>query len=400
MTARLSPALRAALLVGVLAIPVAAPVLAAQTRQAPPPRRSLGPGGGARLLKNTLVGALGGTALAMGYYAMSEKGDRGGGCEPLSCALPYLSVSGALAGMFIGREKEAARRAESPRTGSSFEFNVAQAETRGAPNALDVRDSLVAVVTDSGTQILSATARPVALRSRAAGLSNLRQVAILPSKGSVLLGTGTALWEASLASGPASRIADGPIDALAASDDAVLAARGSMLRLRRGAGASERVDSLDMGALVGAVAWDATGSTWWVATDSAIVQVTGTNGLQRGVTLRTPAAARSVTTHAGWVAAALGDEGVIAWRRDAVASGGGTPVRLSGEPRFAYDLAFLGDELFVAGGVDGLYRLRLAPDAAVLGSSRQFPFATTVRASGGALWVGDRTRKAVVRVVP
>src|SRR5690606_16979603 len=106
---------------------------------------------------------------------------------------------------------------------------------------------------DSGTQILSATARPAALRNRAAGLSNLRQVVIVPQSRTVVLGTGTALWEASITTGPASRIADGPIDALAASNDAVLSARGTMLRLRRGSGPSERVDSLEMGSQVSAL---------------------------------------------------------------------------------------------------------------------------------------------------
>ncbi len=75
-------------------------------------------------------------------------------------------------------------------------------------------------------------------------------------------------------------------------------------------------------------------------------------------------------------------------------------VRLVQEPRFAYDAALLNGELFVAGGVDGLYRIAFSPTPRILGSSRQFPFAITVRAANGALWVGDRSKNSVVRVVP
>ena len=91
---------------------------------------------------------------------------------------------------------------------------------------------------------------------------------------------------------------------------------------------------------------------------------------------------------------------MIAWRRDALSGGIITPARITREPRFAYDLAFLGGALYVAGGVDGLFQLSLTPTARVVGSSRQLQFATTVRAANGVLWVGDRNRKSVVRVTP
>ncbi len=363
--------------------------------------RTITKSNGARLGRSSLLGAASGGVLALGYYFVSAKGQNAGGCRPFSCAMPFLTLSGALSGLFIGSELNAQRRAETPRAGANFAFTISEGGVLSAPNAFDVRDSLIAVVSDSGVQLLSATTTPKALRRRAAGLSNLRQVVIVPRSGALVLGTSTALWEASLASGPATRIGDGPIDALASSEDAVMSATGKRLQLLRGTGATVRTDTLTMSTAITALTYDATSHVWWIGTDSTLVQVTITDaGLRAGPMLRLPAAARNIAVSADWVAVALGDEGIIAWQRDAFATSTSAPVRLVHEPRFAYDLAFLGGTLFVAGGVDGLYRLSLSPTPQVLGSSRQFPFATTVRAEGGAIWVGDRIRKAVIRVTP
>ena len=251
-------------------------------------------------------------------------------------------------------------------------------------------------------QLLSATPSPKALRRRANGLSALRQVAIVPSRGSLVLGTGTALWEASLLAGPATRLSDGPVDALAASGDAVLSASGRRVRVRFGAGDAARSDSLELPQPVSSVAYDSVARAWWVATDSQVVQVTSNDGklALTTVSMALPATARAIATNAEWIAAAMGDEGIIAWRRESLGGGVIASVRVANEPRFAYDLAFLGGALFVAGGVDGLFQLSLSPEPRVVGSSRQLQFATTVRAANGVLWVGDRNRMSVVRVTP
>ncbi len=386
----------AAALVAIISAPLAHQ-LRAQTTSA----RTITKGTGVRLGRFSLIGAASGSALALGYYFISARGQNAGGCRPFSCALPFLSLSGALSGLFIGSELNAQRRAATPRAGANFLFTISEASILAAPNAFDIRDSLLAVVSDSGAQLLAAGVTPKALRRRAAGLSNLRQVVIVPRSGSLVLGTATALWEASLLSGPASRIGDGPIDALAASDDAVLSASGKRLQLRRAAGASARIDTLALATTITAAAYDARARAWWIGTDSTLVNVTSSDaGLRVGLTLRLPAAARSIAVGADWVAVALGDQGIVAWRRETLGAPTSIPVRLVGEPRFAYDLAFLDGTLFVAGGVDGLYRVSLSPTPQVLGSSRQFPFATTVRAESGAIWVGDRIRKAVIRVTP
>ena len=359
---------------------------------------------GGTLARSSLFGALSGSIMAMGFYFLSEKGDRSNGCQPLNCALPFLTTSGAIAGLFIGRELDAQRRAFAPRAGESIRFAFAEVVTLASPTFIDARDSLIAVVSDSGAQMLSASSAPRALRRRAVGLNAMRQVAIVPSRGSLMLGTGTALWEASLLSGPASRVENGAVDALASSHDAVMSASGRRVRWRSGVGSALRTDSLDMAQSVSSIAFDSTANAWWVATDSALVQVTENSGKLSANprVLPTPVGARAIALNREWIAAALGDDGIIAWSRDAVSAAGGvlSPLRITNEPRFAYDLAFLNGQLFVAGGVDGLFQMSLTPTARVVGSSRQVQFATTVRAANGVLWVGDRTRKSVVRVTP
>lgn len=381
------------------AVTVAEPLMAQQRMTTRSEQRKKVPSTRAALY--SVIGAATGGVMAMGYYAMSQQGDRAGGCRPFNCAMPFLVVSGAISGLFIAKEIDAQRRVDAPRTGESFTFSFSEAGTLAPAIAMDVRDSLVAVVSDSGAQLFTAASAPKALRRRAVGLSSLRQVVILPASQTMVLGTGTALWEASLGTGPATRIGDGPVDALASSPDGVMSAVGQRIRLRRGSGPTQRVDSLQLGGPISALAYDETSHDWWVSLDTAVLQIVADEqGLRAGKSLAVPATARSIATNGQWIAAALGDAGVIAWRREALGGTAPTSIRVSQEPRFAYDLAFLNDDLFVAGGVDGLFRLELSPSARVVGSSRQFPFATTVKSQGGFVWVGDISRRTIARVTP
>jgi hypothetical protein len=362
-----------------------------------------------RRVRFTALGAVIGASLAGGYWLISEKGDRAGRCQPINCALPYLSIGGAISGLFMARELDALKRVNAPRAGESYRFTLRETALPAPAADLVVGDTLVAAVSDSGAHLFPvlAAGNPRALRRRATGLSGLRAVALVPATGRLLVGSGTSLWELDPLAGPATRALEGAVDALASADDATLSATGTLLRLRTGTGAEARVDSLDAGAPVRAVAWDAPGRTWWIATDSTLVEVVprapgGAGGtapsLAFGRRLPLPAPARAIAADADWIAVALGDQGVAAWRRASLGGGIVSPIVLSGEPRFAYDLTFHRGDLYVAGGVDGLYRVALEPVAQVLGSSRQLPFATIVRSDGEALWVGDRGRGAIVRV--
>lgn len=356
---------------------------------------------GSRLARYSAIGAATGAALAFGYWSVSEEGRRGGDCRPLECALPYLTLSGAVAGLFLGRELEMQRIALTPRSGDAVKYASTAAALLAPPTYLDVRDTLVVVASDSGVQLVSATATPRALARRAAGLRGIRQVAFVPARGSLAIGTATALWEAPVGTGPARRVADGAVTALGASSASLLSATGTILHLVRGDSAAR--DSLDLRTPVMAVVWDSLGGSWWVATDSQLVRVReSANGLDAGITLPLPAAGRRIALSATHVAVALGEAGLMAWPRASLTSAqqGGViaPLRLAGEPRFVFDADFAGDVLYVAGGVDGLFRVAIEPTLRIIDSSRQFPFVTLVKTDGGVVWVGDRGRNELVRV--
>ncbi|MBL0937348.1 MAG: hypothetical protein IBJ03_00525 [Gemmatimonadaceae bacterium] len=368
-------------------------------------RTTMGRVNGSRLIKYTTLGAAGGAGMAMGYWALSDQGMRGNSCEPLNCALPYLTITGALAGLFLARELEAQRIALTPREGAIAKFATTEIALITPPTWVEANDSLLFVAGDSGVQVISSrNAKPSAVARRAAGLRAVRQVVLVPERNVLSIGTATALWETPVMTGAARRVGDGGISALASNARSVLSASGDMVRLQRGIeGESAITDSLRVGATVGAAAWDARDQHWWVATDSSLIRVTqSASGLTLGAKLSIPAGARGLTIGANYVVVVLGDAGIVAFPRASLSSAdaGGviSPLRLVGEPRFAFDADFLGDTLYVAGGVDGVFRVALSPDARIIDSSRQFPFATLIRNQGGQIWVGDRGRQEMVRI--
>jgi hypothetical protein len=355
------------------------------------------------LLTGVAIGGL----LALGYYGISDGGKNSGRCEPWNCALPYLTISGGIAGLFFAQESAARRRAELPRAGDALNFRFTEVGLPAGASAIDVSGSIVAFATDSGAQVMSSTTPTAALRRRGAGLSNLRSVAIGTPAASpdprLFIGTGTALWETPLTTGLLARVMEGPVDALGAHDDVVVAAFGSKVRVRHTVNGAARVDSVDAGQAITSTRHDATSGRWWLTSDTALFELTVTDSSPTLVQRAGFAgAARAVASSLNWVAVALGSDGLAIWPRASLGGGGGviTPIVLRGEPRFAFDVAFLGDELFVAGGVDGITRVELSAGARIVGSSRQAGYATTIVADDGALWVGDRSRNRVLRIVP
>ena len=112
-------------------------------RTVPSARTVKSSGSGKAMLKGAIWGALAGAVLGGAFYVLSDEGNRSSGCEPLNCALPFLTVSGAFAGVFIGHELDAKRRAFAPRAGQSLEYGFAEVGVRGAPTFIDVRVSVV-----------------------------------------------------------------------------------------------------------------------------------------------------------------------------------------------------------------------------------------------------------------
>ncbi len=351
-------------------------------------------------LRYSIVGALVGSALAGGFYFASDRGERSGQCDPKGCALPYLAVSGAITGLFLARELDAQRRAELPRTGVRERLSLTSVTLPSMPTAMAVNDSLVVVLSDSGASLFAAAPRPRALRRRASALSGLRDVAITPGSDRLLIAGRAALYSVATDSGPATRLLEGEITAVAVGREGWGAARGSMLLIESRRGGVVVRDSLNVGETIHTVAFDAVADSWLVGADSALLRIAIRDDAW-SVTGRWPTAGsvRAVAMNANWIATAEGEAGVTVWRRESLSSGVVTALSLRGDPRFAYDLAFQGDELFVAGGTDGLFRVALGASAVVRSVSRDLPFVTLIRAdAGGGLWAGDRGKPSVVRV--
>ncbi len=356
-------------------------------------------GSPARRIRYTVVGTLIGAALAGAYYSISDKKEPTS-CDPLGCALPYLSVSGALTGLFLAREIDAQRRAEMPRAGVRDRLSLASVTLPSMPNGMSVRDTLVAIASDSGISIFAAEAQPRALRRRGVGLRGLREVALLPGNDRLLMSSAVALYGASTTSGPASRLLDGAVSAIASGADGWIAARGSSVAIERTRDGATRRDSIDVGENVQSATYDESTMSWWVGTDSSLLRIEMTTAALRiAERISTGSPVRAVAASRTWVAAALGEAGVAAWRRLGATGGVVTPVRVQSEPRFAYDLAFYEGTLLVAGGTDGLVRIGLDPVPTVLGVSRDLPFATLVKVDAkNGIWVGDRGKGTLNKV--
>ena len=383
------------------------PLAIALEAQAPARSRSTGkttqpPRPNDHRIRYMLTGAAIGSALAFGYYQMSDREKGSGRCQPARCALPYLAISGGITGLFMAQELAAQRRAETPRAGEALEFSTSALGLPAAATALSVRDSIVVAATDSGAVVSLTGVRPAGLKRRGVGLSNMRSVAIGGSDGRLLIGTGTALWETPLTTGLVSRIMEGPVDALSANGDNVVAAFGNKVRVRHVVSGTARIDSIDAPAPITSSRFDATSGKYWMTTDSALFELAITDGApQLTQRAKFTGVARAVASSPNWVAVALGSDGLAIWPRTALSgSGVTTPLTLQGEPRFAFDLAFLGDRLYVAGGVDGVTQIELVPAPRIIGSSRQAAYATSIVSENGVLWVSDRNGNRIMRITP
>ncbi|WP_310569836.1 hypothetical protein [Gemmatimonas sp.] len=353
-----------------------------------------------RRLRYTVVGGLVGVALAAGYSSVVDKAVPPS-CDPWGCAMPFLSLSGAITGLFLAREIDAQRRAERPRVGIRDRVGLEVAVLPAMPNGMSLRDSLIAIVSDSGVSLFAAEAKPRALRRRGVGLRGLRDVALLPGNERLLVSSDVALYGTSSRAGTASRLLDGAITAIAVGGDGWLAARGAAVTVESQRGGATVRDSIDIGTPAISAAYDESSASWWVGTDSALLRLDGTtgSGLRIAERISTGAGVRAIASSRDWVAVALGEAGVTAWRRGDAGGGIITPVRLQSEPRFAYDLAFYNGTLLVAGGTDGLVRIALDPTPTVLGVSRDLPFATLLKVDAkNGIWVGDRGRGTLNRV--
>lgn len=376
----------------------------------PAPLRAQGvDGGNAHKLRYSLLGALVGSALATGYYAISDPADRRDqGCKPWSCALPYLAGSGALTGLFLSRELAIQRQANIPRLGAREKASFTSAPVVGVAGSIAVRDSLVAVLSDSGVTLYAAGARPTALRRRGAGLAGVRQVA-LPSTDRLVLGSASALYSGNSEAGTFTRLLPGPVSALASTPTATgsrpswLVARGRVVQLVTAGVEGNAVsvgDSLMIEATARIAAHDAGADRWWIGTDSTVIEVLATNGVLRtGRRLMAPAPVHALAASADYVAAALDDQRLLVWSRRALDQEAYAASVLDLGSAYPYDIAFRGRDLLVAAGTEGLLRVGIEPTLNVRAVVAELPFVTLVTVDAQQrVWVVDRNKRALLEV--
>jgi hypothetical protein len=366
-------------------------------------------GGVVRRLKYTLAGAAVGSVLATAYYAVSDPEDRESGCKPWSCVLPYLTGSGALTGLFLSREIAMQRAADMPRLAARERATFSTLALPGTFSGLLAADTLVYVVGDSGVAVVGRADVPRALRRRANGLRGLRDIALVPGSTvsgadhRLLLASDAALYHTSAVSGPIARVVGGPISAVAASPARWVAARGGTLFTGSAVTGTATVrDSLGLGLEVRAAVVDGSTGHFWVATDSSVLEIRlspeGVASRGRAFPVSTPVHALAVS--AGHLVAATRAQQLLVWSRTAMTNAIVTPETLPLGAAYPYDMAFRGEELFVAAGAEGVLRIAMTPALDPLGTITDVRFATHIRVDGdGTLWVTDRARQALVKLL-
>ena len=162
-----------------LGLPVAAPILEAQTvdsgAQTPRTHHRT-----PRRLILALVGAGVGAGLAGMYWAIGDNRSSPGSCTSRECVGIIMLSAGALSGYMIGREfdqlHEIRYRGGAPLTPSSVTASLA-----GEPLYLAVRDSVVAVAGTAGVQLFTAGASSLhEAGRRGTGVRGIEAVDVTP----------------------------------------------------------------------------------------------------------------------------------------------------------------------------------------------------------------------------
>jgi hypothetical protein len=383
-----------------------APAIAAQPRVGAPASSNAAEGRLPRKILYSVVGAVLGTGMYYAYDRMSLGGERGNGCAPDSCALPYLSLAGALAGFFAGYERDQSY-ALRYRYGTPVEFATSTLSLRGEQVSLAVGDTLVAVAGSEGVHVIGTGGprlRSVALR--AAGFSGLSAVAF--AEGGQRLGVASAQSVALLppVSGRGVLARERGAEVLVATAGGLFVGEGATLEWIPDGMAGDSVGpwaGISLGAPIRSGRVGPSGALTWFATDSGVVAVRPTADapeVVRRVPTPFPARAVALSPDQRRLAVALGNRGLAVYAVSADGSVAGTPLRWEGA-QYAYDVAWLGGDLFVAAGTEGLYRLSVSEDAVNASElARDVGFPTALERRGSELFLLDRSAGALVRVEP
>jgi hypothetical protein len=356
---------------------------------------------GSRIPRKWLVAGIG--ALITGsiatVYALSFNKDIGG-CSKASCVVPVSVALGAGVGFLIGKEMDdlyALRYSHAP----PIDLRGRELPLAMTPNDLVVQDSTVLVTGGEGVEVVRAGPTLERLGLRARGLRGIGPVTADGRRNVLFVGSSVGLYRFPLlGEEPGTLAYPDEISALSSDGAGLAIGIGPGIQLARVGDSLETVGApVPEDSRVMDLAWQGD-SLLWVLTEERLASYR-----REGDTLRflgalpLPTIARRLALDSTVALIAAGSGGVFAVDvRDAAA-----PAELTNwsGARFAYDVAAVGNTVYVAAGPEGLYILRLTPEGfRPVGLSRSVGFVAAIEAGPEAVYLLDRTGVMLRRLDP
>jgi len=349
------------------------------------------------------VVAAGGAALGLGLTAVYSAGNYSrslGWCSSVQCVGIATTVGGGFLGYLIGRDQDERYRMRY-RVAPPFEAPNRSRILRTRPTGLELGGGVVAVSGDEGVELVSATPALDYLGHRARGLRDIHDVSLPADSARFLVGTSTGLYLFAVSGEAAGlRALDGEVSAIAMRGDRVAVAAPGVLRIGTVAGDSVRwrIDTLALAGRVADARWQ-DDSTLWLLTDRQLAsyRLPADSPATRLASVDLEGPARRLTIRDTLAAVAAGAAGVYL-----VQINDPTLPRVLAhwsEPRFVYDVALWGGDMYVAAGPEGLYVLRPGVGRLeAIGLARSVGFVAALAAGSDALYALDRTGGVLRRI--
>jgi hypothetical protein len=357
-------------------------------------------GGGGRFPRKWLVAGISAalTGAISTVYAVNHDGNIGG-CSSARCVVPVSVGVGALLGFMIGNEMD---KLHALRYGHAPPMSLRGVELALAvePNDLMVRNGRVYVTGTEAVEIIEAGPTLTRAGLKARGLRGIGPIATDPVQNSLLVGTAVGLYRFPMGTDDPGALAyPGEISALSSDGTLLAVGLGPEFRVMRVADSLEaRGDALSEDARVVDLAWQGSNRLWVLTEDRlAAYQVGDSGSAEPAGDFVFPAIGRRLVVDDSLAFVAAGSGGVyVIDIRDPAA-----PVERANwsGARFAYDVATVGNRVYVAAGPEGLYLLRLGSQGFTpVGLSRNIGFVAAVEMGPSALYLLDRSGLSLRRV--
>jgi hypothetical protein len=345
------------------------------------------------------VGALAAGSVSALYAAYFERDI--GGCSSSACVMGVSIAVGSLVGFMIGSEMDhlyGLRYSHAPPIslkGKALTLAV-------VPTDLSVRQHTAFVTGLEGIEVAHADSSLEQVGFKARGLRGIGALASDSGRNLLLVGTGTGLYRFQIRGDePGVLVYPGEISAVASDRNRLALGLGLDLQLAHVDDTVETVGSpLPGDARVVDLVWQSPTRFWALTEDelSAYDVMADSTPVRLG-TVSFPSLGRRLALQDTLAFVAASSGGVYAMNiREPSA-----PVEVGNwsGARFAYDVAALGDHVYVAAGPEGLYVLRFTSTGFTpVGLSRGVGFAAAVEVSDGAVYALDRTGGVLRRINP